>query len=540
MLSWLLQTAVALPLGVYLAGKQRTRAVLAAVFFVPQLMSGAAIAVLWGTLFDPNFGLASVLGPLVGVPDGNFIGNPSLAFYAVLFVISWQFMPFHTLLYQGATRAIPESLYEAATMDGAGRWRQFRSITVPQLRDTIITSGVLIVVGLADVLRDRADPDQRRPRHGHPDPAAAHVRRGLPQLPDGLRRRARRGAARDRHGPLARDHPRHRLPADGQSAGGPVTATTPSTERPAAPPSTSGRPTEPVRKRSPRSVAYRRPNVAGGLGAGIWFVIVAVPLYFLAVTSFRAPRRYLDRRAAGAPVEPTARQLRHRPHVAVPALLPQQPAGDGGCVAIVIVLALPAAYAIVRSRSRLVSTGFSIVLLGLAVPAQAVIVPLYLMITQLRLYDSLLAIILPTAAFALPLSIVVLTSSLRDVAEGAVRGDHHRRGGHGPHALLRWCSRCPGPGLATIGIFTALQAWNGFLFPLVLTQNPDVRVLTLGLWDFQGQYGTNVPLVTAAVTPLPAPPAGGLPAGPPLPARGPHRGRRQVNLPDRRTSERTS
>jgi xylobiose transport system permease protein len=146
-LSWLLQTGVALPLGVYLAGKERTRAVLAAVFFVPQLMSGAAIAVLWGTLFDPNFGLASVLGPLVGVPDGNFIGNPSLAFYVVLFVISWQFMPFHTLLYQGATRAIPESLYEAATLDGAGRWRQFRSITVPQLRATIITSGVLIVVG---------------------------------------------------------------------------------------------------------------------------------------------------------------------------------------------------------------------------------------------------------------------------------------------------------------------------------------------------------------------------------------------------------
>ena len=146
-LSWAVQTAVALPLGVYLAGKGRGRAGLAAVFFVPLLMSGAAIAVLWGTLFDPNFGLASVLGPLVGVPDGNFIGNRSLAFYAVLFVISWQFMPFHTLLYQGATRAIPASLYEAATLDGAGRWLQFRSVTVPQLRDTIITSGVLIVVG---------------------------------------------------------------------------------------------------------------------------------------------------------------------------------------------------------------------------------------------------------------------------------------------------------------------------------------------------------------------------------------------------------
>jgi xylobiose transport system permease protein len=147
LLSWVFQTAIALPLGVYLAAQSRGRAVLAAVFFVPVLMSGAAIAVLWGTLFDPNFGLASVLGPLVGVADGNIIGDPSLALYAVLFVISWQFMPFHTLLYQGAARGIPESLYEAATLDGAGRWRQFRSITVPQLRATIITSSVHIVVG---------------------------------------------------------------------------------------------------------------------------------------------------------------------------------------------------------------------------------------------------------------------------------------------------------------------------------------------------------------------------------------------------------
>jgi xylobiose transport system permease protein len=145
--SWAVQTAIALPLGVYLAGPGRGRALLAAVFVVPLLMSSAAIAVLWVTLFDPNFGLASVLGPLVGIADGNITGDSSFAFGAVLLVISWQFMPFHTLLYQAATRAIPAMLYEAAVLDGANRWQQFRSVTLPQLRDTVITSGVLIVVG---------------------------------------------------------------------------------------------------------------------------------------------------------------------------------------------------------------------------------------------------------------------------------------------------------------------------------------------------------------------------------------------------------
>ncbi len=135
-------------------------------------------------------------------------------------------------------------------------------------------------------------------------------------------------------------------------------------------------------------------------------------------------------------------------------------------------------------------------------PAQAVIVPLYLMITQLRLYDSLLAIILPTAAFALPLSVVVLTSSLRDVPKElyeAMTVD-----GAGPvRTLFSLVLPLSRSGLATVGIFTALQAWNGFLFPLILTQDASVRVLTLGLWDFQGQYGRISP-----TAPTSAPPGG--------------------------------
>ncbi|HEU5005546.1 MAG TPA: sugar ABC transporter permease [Jatrophihabitantaceae bacterium] len=145
--SWIGQTLVALPIGVWVAGRTRTRAVLSAIFFVPLLMSSSAIALLWGTLLDPNFGLAHVVGPWLGVDDGNFIGRPSLVLYTLIVVISWQFVPFHVLLYQAATRQIPESLFEAARIDGAGRVREFFSITVPQLRNTIITSSVLMIVG---------------------------------------------------------------------------------------------------------------------------------------------------------------------------------------------------------------------------------------------------------------------------------------------------------------------------------------------------------------------------------------------------------
>jgi xylobiose transport system permease protein len=144
---WLIQTPLSLLLGVWAAGPQRNRAILSTLFFLPLLLSTAAIALTWLSLLDPNFGLAASLGSYVGVPDGNFLGADDRALYAVAAVISWQFVPFHTLLYQAAARQIPVSMYEVAEMDGARTMRQFISITLPQLRNTIIASSVLVVVG---------------------------------------------------------------------------------------------------------------------------------------------------------------------------------------------------------------------------------------------------------------------------------------------------------------------------------------------------------------------------------------------------------
>ena len=144
---WLIQTPTSLLLGVWAAGPQRNRAVLSTLFFLPLLLSTAAIALTWLSLLDPNFGLAANLGSYVGVPDGNFLGADDRALYAVAAVISWQFVPFHTLLYQAAARQIPVAMYEVAEMDGARTMRQFLSITLPQLRNTVIASSVLVVVG---------------------------------------------------------------------------------------------------------------------------------------------------------------------------------------------------------------------------------------------------------------------------------------------------------------------------------------------------------------------------------------------------------
>jgi len=143
--SWAIQTPASLLIGAFLAGRQRYREWLAVLFFIPLLLSTAAIAITYKALLDPNFGLGVGLG--VPLLSQDWLGRGGLALGVVIFIVSWQFVPFHSLIYQGAIQQIPKSLYEAAQLDGAGRCRKFLSLTLPQVRYTIVTSSTLMVIG---------------------------------------------------------------------------------------------------------------------------------------------------------------------------------------------------------------------------------------------------------------------------------------------------------------------------------------------------------------------------------------------------------
>ncbi len=143
--SFIVQAPISLLLGVFIAGHQKYRALLAVLYFLPLLLSSAAVAIAYKALLDPNFGLSAGLN--IPALAQDWLGNPDLVLFVVIFVIAWQFVPFHTLIYQGGVRQIPASLYEAADIDGASRVQQFFHITMPQLKYTIITSSTLMIVG---------------------------------------------------------------------------------------------------------------------------------------------------------------------------------------------------------------------------------------------------------------------------------------------------------------------------------------------------------------------------------------------------------
>lgn len=148
-LSWVIQEPIALALGIFAAGRQRHRALLTAVYFLPMLISAASLGILWSLLLSPINGGVAYAGTHFGLffLNHQWLGDPNLVMGTVIALVAWEFIPFHSLLFEAGARQIPRSIYEAAAIDGIGPYRLFFRVTLPMLRHTIVTSSTLNLVG---------------------------------------------------------------------------------------------------------------------------------------------------------------------------------------------------------------------------------------------------------------------------------------------------------------------------------------------------------------------------------------------------------
>ncbi|PZG88370.1 ABC transporter permease [Streptomyces sp. NTH33] len=242
----------------------------------------------------------------------------------------------------------------------------------------------------------------------------------------------------------------------------------------------------------------RRPNPLAGLGSVIWLVVVIIPIYAMISASLTRQDESLGGSALDPPAHPTLENYNTVLHSGFGHLLANTVTVAAAVVAIVLVLCVPLAYVAVRTRSFWSGAAFRMFLLGVAIPAQAVVVPLYLMIAELDLYDSLLAIILPTAAFAMPVSTLILTGTLRDISEELYEA-MALDGASPTRMLFQLVIPMAKGGISTVVVYSALQAWNGFIFPLIFTQSDGPRVLTLGLFNYVTEFGVNIPALLASV-----------------------------------------
>ncbi|MFD0316780.1 carbohydrate ABC transporter permease [Streptomyces flavalbus] len=242
----------------------------------------------------------------------------------------------------------------------------------------------------------------------------------------------------------------------------------------------------------------KRANPVAGLGSLVWLVIVLVPIYAMLSASLTRQEDALTGNPLKPPSNPTLDNYNTVLESDFAHLLTNTAIAAVSVVAIVLGLSIPLAYVAVRTRNRWSGTAFRVFLLGVAIPAQAVVVPLYLIISELGLYDSLLAVILPTAAFAMPVSVLVLVGTLRDISEEMYEA--MALDGASPlRMLFQLTIPLAKGGISTVVIYSALQAWNNFLFPLIFTQSDGPRVLTLGIFNYVSQFGVNIPALLASV-----------------------------------------
>ena len=244
-------------------------------------------------------------------------------------------------------------------------------------------------------------------------------------------------------------------------------------------------------------VAHRRLNPFPLFFALVWLSIVLAPLFFMLVTSLRPQGDYL----IGNPWWPT-----HWTIANYEAVLSGRFATyfinsvivTVAAVGIQLPVCLLAAFSLARGNQAVSGRVLTVLLIGLAIPVQAALIPLFLIVTRLGLYDTLWAVIIPVVAFNIPITILILLTYLRDIPSDLF--DAIELDGASPLRILRdLVVPLAAPALGTVGIYNALSAWNSFLFPLILTQSTEQRVLSVGLFDFKNDHAVAVPQLLAAV-----------------------------------------
>ncbi|QRP63866.1 sugar ABC transporter permease [Rhodanobacter sp. FDAARGOS 1247] len=115
--------------------------------FAPVVTTVVATAVIWRYLFNTKYGMANYVLGLLGIHPVDWLGDPHWAMPTIIAFAVWKNFGYNMIIFLAGLQAIPPDLYEAARIDGASPWRQFRHITLPMLKPTMLMVGILTVSG---------------------------------------------------------------------------------------------------------------------------------------------------------------------------------------------------------------------------------------------------------------------------------------------------------------------------------------------------------------------------------------------------------
>lgn len=171
------------------------------------------------------------------------------------------------------------------------------------------------------------------------------------------------------------------------------------------------------------------------------------------------------------------------------------------CLSLEILLFVSActSYPLARFRFRLAKPIYSIIVACMSIPIHITLIPVFKLSKSTGIYDSIFALIGPYVATAIPISVFILTSFMKEIPmeiEEAAQID----GCNKYQLFFQMILPLSKSGLATLAIYNGVNMWNEFVFAYTLTQSSTKRTLPLAVWEFQGEYSMNTPMIMAVLT----------------------------------------
>ena len=135
-------------------GVTRFRTAFRVGYYLPVITSIVAIAVVWRFLLNPDSGLINMLLGGLGIKGPAWLADPVFAMPSIIAMAVWRNLGFAMVVFLAGLQTIPATLYEAAGIDGAGRWQAFRYVTIPMLRPTILFMTVITTIGYLQLFEE--------------------------------------------------------------------------------------------------------------------------------------------------------------------------------------------------------------------------------------------------------------------------------------------------------------------------------------------------------------------------------------------------
>ena len=166
---------------------------------------------------------------------------------------------------------------------------------------------------------------------------------------------------------------------------------------------------------------------------------------------------------------------------------------------LLLFIAACASYPLARFKFKLADPIYALIVACMSIPVHITLIPVFKMSKATGLYDSIWELIGPYIAFAVPISVFILTSFMKEIPR-EIEESAEIDGCGKIQMFFSMILPLAKPGLATLAIYNGVNMWNEFSFAYTLTQSAQNRTLPLAIWEFQGQYSMNTPMIMAVLT----------------------------------------